>query len=330
MDNEIEEFEFETEQAEKPDLATTLKALKDNEKGRPGSTVCYGLSGLMREETAQLQDTWQSLPDVYRRRVMRELIEVSENNIEMDYRSIGIFGLNDSDPGVREASIEVLWEDESLEVMNHLVKMAQHDSAINVRAAATIALSRFILMGELGDLPQGETLSAQNAAIKLLQDEREDLEVRRRALEAIANCSHDIVPHAIQEAYQSPHQSMRVSAVFAMGRSCDERWEDFILEEINSTDPEMCYEAARAAGELTLIEAVPRLAELTLEEDREIVEVAIWSLGEIGGKEASRILSLLEEKAEEEEDEELLQAIEEALDNAAFASGDDLFLYEFD
>ncbi|GAB4522206.1 MAG: HEAT repeat domain-containing protein [Anaerolineae bacterium] len=309
----------------RPDLETALDALaKYLDSNVPDATIIYGLSGLSRDQVDfSVQPVWAQVPVVQRRRIMRQLIEASEANIELEYRSIGFLGLADPDPGVREAAIEVLWEDDSLELMTALVQLALHDEAISVRAAATMGLSRFILKGELGELPEQETRAAQNAAISLLTSEAEDVSVRRRALEAIANSSHDIVPSAIKAAYNSSDQLMRVSAVFAMGRSCDTIWEDIVLEELDSMDAEMRYEAARASGELQIVEAVPKLAELALEDDREILEAAVWSLGEIGSKEAVRILDALAEKAEDEDDDELIQAIEEALGNASLV-GDDL------
>ncbi len=85
---------------------------------------------------------------------------------------------------------------------------------------------------------------------------------------------------------------MRVSALFAMGRSCDEQWASRIMDELSS-GVRMRFEAARAAGELELRPAVTRLIELAYEDDREIQEMAIWALGEIGGKRANHALDQL-------------------------------------
>jgi HEAT repeat protein len=178
----------------------------------------------------------------------------------------------------------------------------------------------------LGDLPERETIRAQEAAIKLLNDEAEPVEVRRRALEAIANCSHELVEPAISTAYRGDNHSMQVSALFAMGRSCDTvRWSKTVLKELNSSDPEMRFEAARAAGELEIAEAIPVLARLAEGNDREIKEVAIWSLGEIGGKKAMKVLGRLADEAEAANDDELLTVIDDALGNASLVDGELLF-----
>jgi hypothetical protein len=56
---------------------------------------------------------------------------------------------------------------------------------------------------------------------------------------------------------------------------------------------------------------------LALGDDREIQLVAIWSLGEIGGKESMRVLEFLLGKAEEDEDDDLEEAVEDAIGNAS-------------
>jgi HEAT repeat protein len=157
----------------------------------------------------------------------------------------------------------------------------------------------------------------------------ESLDVRRRALEAIANCGRAGVQERIREAYYADDLPMRASAVFAMGRSCDERWAPQVLEELASDYPEMRYEAARAAGELELRRALPQLIELAYEDDRQIQEVAIWSLGEIGGSAARGALTELAALAEEVNDNELLDAIAEAQANATLADDDMLPLFDF-
>ena len=316
-----DELELETPSTPTPTIDEAVKALRAQEEVRSSVALLHGLSGLVADDLSKISPVWAALPPNYRRTVMRDLIKFSELNIEMDYRTFGIAGMDDPDPGVREAAIELLWEDESLEVMTLLIKVVRHDIEPEVRAAAATGLGRYILLGELGDLPEDETAHAQTAVITMLQDPNESVAAQRRALEAIANSSHPIVKTAIDEAYHGTNHEMRVSAVFAMGRSCDSRWHDIVLEEVESTDPELCFEAVRAAGELEIVEAVPKLGRLVLDDDREIVEAAVWSLGEIGGKESVRILEALAEKAEEEEDEGLIDAVEDALGNATLADG---------
>lgn len=307
---------------EKPTLDVTIAALQVQDAGALVAVIYRGLSDLTADEIQQLKTVWETLVPDYRRKVMRELAEASEFNFDLDYRTVGFLGLNDDDAGVREAAIAALWIDESLELMARLLHLAQWDEATAVRAAATSEIGRFLLLGEYGDVPEDRVSQAQDTIVGLLTDDQEDLEVRRRALEAIANSSHEIVTEAIEEAYQGDERLMRVSAVFAMGRTCDTRWGATILREMSSSDPEIRYEAARAAGEVGLAEAVPLLSRLALDNDRETQEAAVWALGEIGGREALRVLSALAERAQDSGDDFLIEAVNDAIAEASMAGGD--------
>lgn len=323
MSNKTDSTSFYDEpRREKPSVQAAIEALKSGHADKiPGADIFYGLSDLKPAELAQVKPVWVGLDPVYRRRLMVDLMESSEINLELDYRAIGQFGLKDLDAGVRKAAIDLLWEDDSLELMDTLIRMAKSDSSVEVRAAAASALGRFILAGELEDLPESETIRAQNAVIQLYDNEAEDIDVRRRALEAISNSSHEMVKNAIKAAYRSDDRRMQISAIFAMGRTCDDVWQDQVLDELTSDDAEKRFEATRAAGELSLIEAVPKLARLAVDDDREIQEMAIWALGEIGGKESERVLSELLDIAEENEDDALAELVDDALANVSFVNG---------
>jgi HEAT repeat protein len=135
------------------------------------------------------------------------------------------------------------------------------------------------------------------------------------------------VSQVIQRAYDDVEPKMRVSAVFAMGRSADEKWGDKVLAELDQDDAEMRYEAARACGELHLIEAILSLSRMVVDPDLEVRLAAIGALGRIGGAEARRVLQI----CSEEGDEALRDAAEEALDELDFMQESlDFPLYEFD
>jgi HEAT repeat protein len=308
--------ENENTTREKPTLEDVLQILPSVENEVIPAKVHYGLSGLEPGEITSLKPVWSKLAPEFRRKLLLELAETSELNFELDYRELGLFSLQDEDGAVRAAAIELLWLDESLEFMSKLIDLSQWDEDFGVRAAAASSLGRFILLGEYEEISEGEAVRAQDAVINLLTNEQEELEVRRRALEAISNSSHEIVPGAIQEAYEDPERLMQVSSIFAMGRSYDQRWRDIVLKEMNSQDDDIRYEAARAAGELQLQEAVMGLGAMATQDDREIQEAAVWSLGEIGGREALRILSALAEDVGETDDDHFLESIEDAMSNA--------------
>ena len=77
----------------------------------------------------------------------------------------------------------------------------------------------------------------------------------------------------------------------------------------------MRFEAVRAAGELELTDAAQELADLTEDDDHQVREAAIWSLGQVGGEVALNALTQLLEQAE---DEDMQDFIEEAMENLQF------------
>lgn len=289
----------------------------------------YSLSDLVAENWADFQVVWPNLSVERRRRVIDLLVDTAETNFELDFGPIVHLALADVDLEVRLRAIEGVLEESGLPTVRRLLVLAQEDAFSEVRAAAVKALGVFVLQGELGKLPERFSQELQDTILALYNNLDEDLDVRRRALESIANCGHASVPELIREAYYADELLMRVSSVFAMGRSCDEGWQAYVLEELRSEYPELRYEAARAAGELELTKALPSLIELAYEGDREIQEAAIWALGEIGGQLATRALDQLAEQSEAAGDDALFEAIQEA-QSAALLSGEGrLPLFDF-
>jgi len=308
----------------KPSIDEVISILQQSEGEGEGipAAIYYGLSDLDDASLQTLEPVWRNLAVDYKRKIVSELAEASEINFDLNFDALGYLALDDLDSGVRSSGIELLWINESLELLSRLIDLAENDESVEVRAAAVSDIGRFILLGEYEEIPESDATRAQDVAIGLLNDLTEDIQVRRRALEAISNSSLDFVIEAIQEAYESDERLMRVSAIFAMGRSYDEQWNETVLRELRNDDPEIRYEAARAAGELEIEEAVTLLGQLAVVDEREIKQVAIWSLGEIGGNHAMRLLSALVEDAEEADDEDLKEAIEDAMGYASMVGSD--------
>jgi HEAT repeat protein len=117
------------------------------------------------------------------------------------------------------------------------------------------------------------------------------------------------------------------SALVAMGRSSDERWEPEVNEMLDNKFPSLRAEAARAAGELEMKDGAQRLLELLDDSDDEVRQAAIWSLSQIGGEGVREALEELLEKADEDKEASLLES---ALDNLTFTEDFRLFsLFDF-
>ncbi len=283
------------------------------------AALIYRLSEPSKGDLEILQASWASIPVERKRLLLSRLVETSEANFEVNFTTVALFALEDEDVEVRCHAIAALWESEEPEIMRRFVFMLRSSTSTEVRAAAAQALGPFILAGELESLPKAIVQEAEDILLAVCQAEDEPLEVYRRALESIAYSSHEHIAALIEKAAKHQDQKLQASALFAMGRNADQRWEKQILDAVRHPEPELRFEAIRAAGELGLIATIPHLIAMLGESDREIKEAAIWSLGEIGGEEAQQALL---ELADREDDESLLEAIEDAINMATLAMGD--------
>ncbi|MCU0465172.1 MAG: HEAT repeat domain-containing protein [Anaerolineae bacterium] len=294
---------------------------------RVPDAVVRGLSQLLPSQVANVQVVWATLPVEVRHEVMEALTTAAESDFELDYTAFGIMALEDGAAVVRQAAVELLIELVDADHTARLLAVAQHDESDEVRAAAIKALGPILLEAELGKLSESMALPVIEYLLDVLEDERGDLEVRARALEAVAHSSHDAVPGQIDRAYRSGDTRMKTAALFAMGASSDEIWGEIVIQELTARRPEHRYEAARAAGELMVSEAVRPLSRLALEDEGQVRNAAVWALGEIGGKEAIRVLEAMLEQADEDEDDALVDLLEDAIDSATVADGQ---VYGFD
>lgn len=331
-DYEFDDLDIDEHRPEPASLDEALTALRaETEADVLPSAVVYRLSDLEGDDLAAFKATWVELPVEKRRRIINFLGELAEINYDLNFDSLAMVAFEDSDAEVRATAIDLTWYDVSEPTFHTLMKLADDDVSL-VRAAAMSALGRFIYHAELEEFNQALSEKAQDLALSRYQDVNEDVDVRRRSLEAFAHSSHPHVADMIEESYQGDEPMLRVSAVFAMGASCDNQWENMVRDELESDMSEMQFEAVRAAGELRLSQAVPRLIELAQFDDYEIQIMAIWSLGEIGTNEARRGLENLAEAFDEagEDDETLIVAVEEALEMASLVTGMSLTMFDFD
>jgi HEAT repeat protein len=245
---------------------------------------------------------------------MSTLAEMAESDVDADFGAVFRLALGDDDDAVRLAALEGLWEDEDAALVPTLVRLLNADPSTNVRAAAAVSLGRFAMAGELEELNPKMTAVVREALLAAIRSQDQDVDVRRRALESVSCMSGDDISDLIRAAYRDKDEWMAVSAVFAMGRSLDETWAPYVLRELKNARTEIRFEAARAAGELELTDAVPTLLEMLYDPESEVRDVAIEALGNIGGESALQALAELAKS----DNESIRHAALEALEIARF------------
>jgi HEAT repeat protein len=273
----------------------------------------HWLSDLGTKQAGEMARTWRRIPLEARRDLMARMEEAARENFELDFLAVARIALNDEDAEVRVHAIRAFWECGEVRLVDRFLHFLDQDPDPSVRAAAASALGAFVERSELEEIPAsvGERIAARLIAVIRGRD---DLEVRRRALESVGYSSHPQVRAILENGYAHPDERMRGSALLAMGRSADHAFSALVIEELRSPSLLLRAEAARAAGALGLKHSLPRLIELLEDVDAGVRGNSIDALGEIGGERARAALEKMQLQSSGEE----WERIETALENAEF------------
>jgi len=274
--------------------ATILARLGDS-KHKLQHKELRQLNDIGREACAEFLTVWRTIALERRREIAVALAELAEDNTEFDFRDIFSTILSDSDPRVRAAAVGGLWEDDRLSTLRLLVPMLATDPDEQVQTAVALALGHFAYMASVDELPANDAASVRRALLASASNLDLPDDVRRRSIESLGYFEGDDVIGVIGQAYTSGRRHLKESALVAMGHNLDHRWLAVFAVELQSTEPSLRYEAARATGEFgSEAEAmVPRLLQLAQDDDIEVAQAAIWALGQIGGDAAQRMLKRL-------------------------------------
>jgi HEAT repeat protein len=309
-----------------PSFSEVLRQLGEAE--RVHLPLIYRLSDMAPEEYEAFVAGWPTWQERRRRTVARHMADICEENYVVDFAPAFRFLLGDSAPAVRLAALDGLWDSSNLAVVDPIIELMQHDPDTPVRAAAAATLGHYVLMGEWGQIKERVAERIVDALLAEFRQEDDPVAVRRAVLESLGNAAHPAVPELIDRSYERGGDEMRLSAVFAMGRTADRRWMPIVMDELGNDDPEMRLEAIRAAGNLGFSDPVDRLVELLYDDDLETRLAAVAALGQIGSEAA---YEALQELADDPEAEDLWDAIEEAMDEIEWLGGEiDLNLFEWD
>lgn len=273
------------------------------------SSILADLSHVTPADMPAFKTAWRKTHVARRREVITRLVEMSRDTVEMDFDIIFRYCLSDADAGVRVQAIDGLWESEDPTLIRVFTTMMQTDAEETVQAAAATALGKFTLLVECGDIRPEFRVTLSESLLAAYHDQSKSIETRRRALEAAAPLALPDVREAIRTAYESRDERLTVSAIFAMGRTCNNAWLPVLYREMDNPNAEIRYEAAVACGEIGLEDATSHLMERIHDEDVEVRLAVIRALGSIGGVEATRGLK----KVAADPSEAVREAVEQAL-----------------
>ncbi|NWF63409.1 MAG: HEAT repeat domain-containing protein [Chloroflexi bacterium] len=294
---------------------TVLDHLLDSKKDIPASHLAY-YSDLDPKSLRLFMDIWKNVPANRKTLLLDRLAAHLDEDTIVSYEDIGRALLDDPDAEVRARALGLLAESDDPRLVDTLLKIFQADNDLAPRIKAGNLLGEFVLMGELEELDETRLHKIEEALIRVIRSD-ENPSLRRAALEAFGYSGREEALSILESAYEREDPLWVTSALRAMGRSHDNRWNDSVISKLLDADPRVRYAAAEAAGELTITEAAPIMIKMLEdeEEDDAIAMAAIWALSQIGGEDArAYILNMLDNT----EDEDVVEFLEDALENLDF------------
>ena len=277
----------------------------------------YHFSDIDPAHLHTLLDAWPRIALSRKRSFLTELEEQLDADTLLSFDDLARALLNDEEGAVRAAAIRLLSECEDDGLVPDFLDILNNDKNDEARTEAATALGAFVLYGELDEIP-AEVLREIEDTLLRVTSGPEKPRIRQRALESLGYSSRKEMPALLEAAYWRESPMWKASALFAMGRSSDERWDEEVLGALVSDNRYVRLAATQAAGELALSEARPILLKMLEEEDDDAVfKALVWSLSQIGGEDVRTYLeSLLDQY--DEEDGIQMDFIEEALANLDF------------
>ena len=306
---------------------SVLDALLTNGKDFPRRYL-QRFSDIETLELKTVMDIWSRIDLSRKLSLLKGLESLAEEDMLANFDDFARAIIIDPDPQIRIRAIHLLNECEDQKLIPAFLNMLKNDPDVTVRVEVAAVLKLFVDMGELEEIPE-KTYHQIEDALLAVGNSEDDVHVRRAALESLGYSSRLEVVTLIESTFHRENPEWQASALIAMGRSADERWDDEITVSLVNEDERIRKAAVQAAGELPLKVAGPLLLKLLEEEeDDEIIAAAIWSLSQIGGED---VRTYLENMLDQSEDEEQIAYLEEALDNLAFTEDLDRFdLISFD
>jgi len=273
------------------------------------------LSDLSRAGQERLRERWLEFPAERRAEIVDTMLADAEEEVARDFERAILVALDDPSADVRMRAVDGLWETRDPALLGLLLTRTAAEPSANVRRQLVRLLGQFAKRAQFGDLPEDD--APLRATLRTLRTGDPDPAVQREALESLAYLVDEPgIAERVEATYEDGDIELRGSALRSMGRQADARWSRRVLESMLDDEPELRFDAARAAGMIGGAGFVPRLIDLARDDDDgEVRLAAIEALGEIGSEEAVRVLRELAR----EDDVAINEAAESALDVATLA-----------
>ena len=268
------------------------------------------LSGISPVEIDKFAEWWASLNKLSKLNLIQKINQIAEENFELEFTEILYFTLRDINSEVRRESLNGLWECEDYRVGDVASEILLEDSEESVKIEACKLLRNFCYLIKSGKISGRISETIIHSLNFILANTSMDSELWRRTLESTATFDTESINNYINIAYHTEDRMLISSEIFAMGETDNIEWLNIVITETYNDLPEVRYEAAVALGKLGNESVLPNIKELLNDEDIEVQNCAIQSLGVIGGPIAKKMLLSLPSDMPE-----IKESLELALEN---------------
>lgn len=305
----------------KTSFQAVLDSLVETEKDFPPAYLQY-FSDIDPDSLKLFLETWPRVQPPRKLLLLDRLLSLLDSDTLVSFDDLGRALVTDSDGDVRARAVRLLAECDDPKLVKTFIDILKNDKELAPRLEAATLLGEFVMLGELDELPKKLHHSAEDILLAT-ESSDENPALRRRALESLGFSERPEIPTVIESAFRREDPEWKASALIAMGRSSDERWEDPVVSSLVSEDPRIRLAAVESAGALSIASARTILLKMLDEEDDDdIVSAIIWSLSEIGGEDVRIYLTNL---LDQTEDDEMVEYLEDALTNLDFIDQLDRF-----
>lgn len=297
-----------------PQFDAVLQALLVNSQLFPDKLLPF-FSDISTAELEQVKKIWPEIALERKISLLADLEDKMEADTMLSCDGLAKFALTDDFPEVRSSAISLLWECDDPKIAALFAEMLENDESELVQTAAAAALGKFVLLGELEEIPASAAERTRIALTAKLSSQPFK-ELHQELVKSLAYSSRPEIAAMIEKARLDPDPSWQLAAIISMGRSADDRWEKPVLQMIQSEDPDFKKEAVKAAGELKLVSARVMLLQI-LEDEIDDIELrinVIWALSRIGGGNVKSLLQRLLDNTADDEEAEVIEMALEALD----------------
>lgn len=270
-----------------------------------------------------IKKVWHQVHRDRKLSLLRDLEKLMEVDTLVSCDDFGFFALDDENPLIGSQAIKLLWECSDLKLATRFIKILTEDLDPDLTASAATGLGKFVLLGELEEIPEELIKKVKQILIdKFLTNKNARL--RQRILESIGYVNNAQVSGFISDAIKQPEKEWVLSALFAINRSANETWAKVVLEKLDDFDPDIQMEALKAAGELEIASGKDPIFEILENSapEEEIHLQAIWALSMIGGNDVRKLFDKMMDTSDSEEELEMLKM---AMDNLELANSFDSF-----